>query len=312
MRVWIGAANSAKGPWTVQEILTGGEAWRGTPFVLDRRIINISNEQQLIGINLTNSQFKSSSNETDRSGAERDPQSQVIEFLRSTHKPDATLNFDKFSNEILLRRPRVNSDIAKMDKDKNAAVWGYRNFAIGNAPPVAWAQNKRLIVLSDGSLLMSFDPQSGKRRWALGLADYPLASPSRQVCSLNDSVFAASRGKLRCIDIQNGKIHYERYLGDTVTQWQTSIVWNDRSKSSTNSEVISDENHVSLQAIIAVWPVDVFRSQSSCLLLCDAENGEILQRLRADSEIRKLVFDRGGNGIVWTEKSLSGLRPITK
>ena len=156
---------------------------------------------------------------------------------------------------------------------------------------------------------MSFNPVDGARKWKAGLADFPVQAPIRQICQHNQTVFATSQGLLRGIDVSRGKVVIERYLGDVAAQWQTSVAWSaPRIADSADAEPKVDTRQN--PDLLAVWPLGISDSNRSSVLICDAETGSILQRLRADSEPRKLTLNQSGTGILWTATSLSGLRPV--
>jgi outer membrane protein assembly factor BamB len=195
------------------------------------------------------------------------------------------------------------------EPERKTRNWAYRNFSFGQAGPFAWPQQGELLVTIDGSLLASFDPGTGNKKWSTGLADFPLQSPARQACPCDDAVVATSQGTIRRISIKDGSLCWERYLGDTSLQWRTVVAWNgapDRRVTEARSDSPSAAGR---KALLAVWPLDLSGDADRAVLFCDAETGVITQRLRVDAEPKELMLNPAGHGILWTDKSITGLRP---
>jgi hypothetical protein len=204
---------------------------------------------------------------------------------------------------------QLNRSLAQGTRDglagRNSNFWEYLNFPIGQTSPIAWKQSGTLVAVADGSFLMSFDPENGTRRYSSGLSDFPIQNPRNQIAAHDDLVIAVSQGFLRGISIRDGKLRFEKYLGDTAPQWKTSVAWSARpGQGSANSAGERRSQH----CLLAVWALSVTDQREHSLLLCDGETGEITQRLRAESMPRDLALTEDGLGILWTEKSLIGLQ----
>lgn len=49
-RIWCATASSPRGKWTIDEVAAGGEPWQGTPVEMDGRIIGVSSDNHLVGV----------------------------------------------------------------------------------------------------------------------------------------------------------------------------------------------------------------------------------------------------------------------
>lgn len=306
LKTWIASVPSPLNPWTSFEISYGREAWQVAPFCLENRIIGMTSDQHLVGNEI--SRF-------DRSGTESsstsmvdgmDSKADIAKFLRQPNINEDLGVFEEFSRELSLRESKRRNGIQISGTEEAIKQWSYRNFAMGQSAPIAWAQKGQLLAVSDGSLLMSFNPETGQRKWMAGLADFPIQSPAVQTCCYHNTVYATSQGRLRGINIQTGKIQVENYLGDATAQWKTSVAWSSNQQQSLNEEL--GKQSIDHEALLAIWPVAVSEGRSFAIWLCDADRGEVVQRLHVDAEPRKIVIDPSGFGIVLTEQSISGLR----
>ena len=308
-RTWMATTTSPQAEWTIQQISSGGEPWQENPLGIGDRIIGLTRDQHLVGIEIPASPAASAIDSQSNRPPVPDPDSEIVEFLKRHRLSGFRMHHDELVNETFLPPAHKNISFTGNDSGQIAKHWTYQNFATGQATPIAWAQNSELLAVSDGSLLMSFNPVDGARKWKAGLADFPVQAPIRQICQHNQTVFATSQGLLRGIDVSRGKVVIERYLGDVAAQWQTSVAWSaPRIADSADAEPKVDTRQN--PDLLAVWPLGISDSNRSSVLICDAETGSILQRLRADSEPRKLTLNQSGTGILWTATSLSGLRPV--
>lgn len=186
--------------------------------------------------------------------------------------------------------------------------WDYSNFAMGLGPPMAFSFQNRLLVVVDGSRLVSFDPTRGTRQWSASLADFPLLLPRRQICAGNGRVFATSEGTLRAISATDGSIQMEQYLGDTTPQWRTTLAWKARAESETPATQTEAETGIRRGALIACWPIGSTNTKQHTIRLCDAETGVISQRLQFESEPREIAMNSDGFGIVWTNDRICAIQ----
>lgn len=200
-------------------------------------------------------------------------------------------------------------NLAGPDSNNNGTLrvtnrWSYNNFATGMGPPAAFSCRDQLLVAVDGSRLESFDPTAGKRKWSTGLADYPLKSPLRQICAVAGSVYATSQGTLRAISVVDGKVAFERYLGDVALQWRTTVAWIAR----TDDHATESRFRNRRKALIAAWPLEHSDTNRCTIRVCDAETGAISQQISMDGQPREFFIDPDGFGIVWTLDRITGLR----
>lgn len=303
LRTWIASTVNFRTPWSTREISHGNETWKTQPFSLENWIIGITSDQHLIGSDIaaSNREPKTSGNGSIIPGMDSNPE--IVEFLRQPNLGGDMGDFQQRSRDLFHLNPQLMPQATVAGKQKKQ--WAFRNFATGQASPIAWAQKGHLLALNDGSRLISFNPENGQRKWTAGLVDFPMQLPAVQTCSNNDSIYATSQGRLRGIDIHTGKIQFETYLGNSMPQWRTSVAWRSvpiHGLKETGSKSAADHD----EALLAIWPIGV--ADDSTIWLCDARQGELVQRLQVDSEPRKLVIDPGGSGVVWTRKSLSGLQ----
>ena len=156
---------------------------------------------------------------------------------------------------------------------------------------------------------MSFDPSTGIRKYSSALSGFPVQHPGDQIGTDGDLVFATSQGVLRGMSVHDGKLRFEKYLGDTAPQWKTTVAWTaDSGKGQANH---MNDNSRSGRCLLAVWALNLPDQRKREIVLCDSETGEVTQRLRVDSEPREFVIREDGCGILWTEKSLTGLKKLS-
>ena len=307
-RTWLATTSSPRNPWSVQEISTGGEPWSQPPFGGANRIIGLTREYHLVGLEIDEGSRRRRSSEANvPDGVEP---SEIVEFLRHPTPKNASSRFDEFPQGMIRRHPELNGGLHGRKLDRSAKSWEYRNFAIGQTTPFAWERRDQVLVVSDGSLLMSFNPANGKRKWSIGLADFPIESPAQQICVLGDTVFATSQGWLRGLDCKDGTSRIERFLGDAAPQWKTTVAWKSHETAAFISQPTTKDSLAPPCGLLAIWPRKTTTAAGSAILLCDAVTGEVTQRLHFDSEPKNIVIDSDGNGLVWTEKSLTGLQPL--
>ena len=323
IRTWVADAASPRGPWSIRKINSGGEPWKETPFALDQHLIGVSRDHSLKAIALDGSTVQKSGQPVRND--DRDDEitaafeANIAAILLESSEAEQIRNRDKFSKRLPYRQRKPRPDDAKMAPQLQATEWVYRNFAIGQGGPVAWKQKDQLLVAADGSLLTLFNATNGARAWSIGLADFPLAMPARQICRFENLVFATSQGVLRIIDIRQRETVKERFLGDATSQWQAMIAWTNLNHTQVVAKSIDRDNTPNvtgdvtvppISALLAIWPIPMELGRDSTILLCEARHGEIVQRIRVDSTPHKVLIDRSGIGVIWTQKSLSGLRSL--
>lgn len=214
------------------------------------------------------------------------------------------LGLDQPASQIT-RVGESNEEVADSSRTDR---WVHDNFAIGQAPPTAFARQQKLFVLVDGSQFASFDVSTGRRNWTTGLADFPLKSPCCQVCTDDECVFAASQGILRAVSFKDGSVCLEKYLGDTAPQWQTRLAWiaeQGQSRVQSAGDLISPGRR---KAVVACWPLTTSQDKVYQIRLCDAETGAIRQQLQVESAPQELLINADGYGLLWLSDRLFGLR----
>lgn len=243
-RLWKIQPPQAPNGWWLDDCQNVLESWLATPFVVNKRLIGISNIRHLIGQQLGSA----------------------------------------------------------FDSKKNR--WAFRNLPFGSADPVTFLHNDKLMVVADGNQLMSFDASTGNRLWTAGLTDIPMERPAHQICACNQNILATSRGVLRSISVIDGRSEFAEYLGDTSPQWRTVNVWDQPGHSHDGSSSIDRKTFV------AAWPLYPPNPDPlpSAIRICDGQSGRALQRIPVDSTPQGIALNPNGFGIVWTEKSLSGIR----
>jgi outer membrane protein assembly factor BamB len=186
--------------------------------------------------------------------------------------------------------------------------WMFSNFATGQTVPYAFSRRSELLVVADGMQLVSFDPSTGSRKWTADLADFPLKSPESQIGDHNSRIFATSQGQLRGISMIDGKVQVQNYLGDISPQWRTVVAWLPRDNQMLSP---SSQGSVALSAnrgLIATWPINSDKSRPTAIRFCDAETGTVRQQFQVDAEPKALVLNHVGDGFVWMDGTITGLR----
>ncbi|MEI8018648.1 MAG: PQQ-binding-like beta-propeller repeat protein [Schlesneria sp.] len=306
-RTWMATASTPRNRWSIDKIAVNGELWHAAPIVMQDRIIGITNELHMVGQKFANQPSDRSDREKPVFTGSPPSKSGGVEFLTHDEVLEFASRLDDEGKDYVLQQ--LNRSLAQGTRDglagRNSNFWEYLNFPIGQTSPIAWKQSGTLVAVADGSFLMSFDPENGTRRYSSGLSDFPMQNPRNQIAAHDDLVIAASQGFLRGISIRDGKLRFEKYLGDTAPQWKTSVAWSARpGQGSANSAGERRSQH----CLLAVWALSVTDQREHSVLLCDGETGEITQRLRAESRPRDLALTEDGQGILWTEKSLIGLQ----
>ena len=305
-RTWMATAESPRSRWSIDKIPVDGELWHAAPMVIQDRIIGITNDLHMVGQKYANPPIDWPESEKSVVTGLPQEKSDRVKFSSDDEVFKFATSLDNEVKAYVLRQ--LNRTAAQRTHDdltrRNSNFWEYHNFPIGQARPIAWSQAGNLVAVADGSLLLSFDPGKGTRRYTSGLSNFPMRNPGNQICIHDDLVFAASQGFLRGISVRDGKLRFETYLGDAATQWKTTVAWTapPRLEFANNPGEIHSKN-----CLLATWPLSVNQRQHA-VLLCDSMTGEITQRLRVESEPRELLLTEGGQGILWTEKSLLGLQ----
>ena len=306
-RTWMATASTPRNRWSIDKIAVDDVLWHASPIVIQDRIIGITNELHMVGQKFANQPSDPPDREKPVFTGSPPSKSGGVEFLTHDEVLEFASRLDDEVKDYVLQQ--LNRSLAQGTKDelarRSSNFWEYHNFPIGQASPIAWKQSGILVAVADGSFLMSFDPDNGTRRYSSGLSDFPMQNPGSQIGAHDDLVFAASQGFLRGISIRDGKLRFEKYLGDTAPQWKTSVAWTARPRQGSANN--SGERR-SQHCLLAVWATSVTDEREHSVLLCDGETGEITQRLRAESKPRDLALTEDGQGILWTEKSLIGLQ----
>lgn len=284
-RTWMATAKSPRDRWQIEQVSESGEPWQTPPINIGTGFFNTTSDRQLVRLQLKEPPPSSHS--------EIDP-----------------------PNPADIEEPAIFGNIEPPDETRSmlsTTRWTYKSFATAQAPPFAFAVHQNLLAVSDAMQINSFDPNTGARQWLTGLADYPLTDPQRQICAQGNLLFAASQGTLRCADLRNGTVCFEHYLGDTFPQWQTMVAWASSDRMAGESAVSKGQPNTSSKipsgptALIAAWPLTATKPGSVDIRLCDAKTGAVLQRLHVDALPRKLIIDADGNGVLWTDRRLSGV-----
>ena len=311
IRSWIASAPTPRNRWSIRELNVKSELWHATPLVIQDRLIGITNDFHLVGQNLACRQ-KDEAN-AGKSHATSLPQPNTSEAKYSAKEEELifTRQLDDAAKAFVMQQLNRSVSLSPIDdiKDSNAVAWKFQNFPFGQVSPIGWIQSETLVTVADGSLLMSFDPSTGIRKYSSALSGFPVQHPGDQIGTDGDLVFATSQGVLRGMSVHDGKLRFEKYLGDTAPQWKTTVAWTaDSGKGQANH---MNDNSRSGRCLLAVWALNLPDQRKREIVLCDSETGEVTQRLRVDSEPREFVIREDGCGILWTEKSLTGLKKLS-
>ena len=137
-------------------------------------------------------------------------------------------------------------------------LWTFRGgMSFAHVDPVPWTTHQHLLLTVDGTTLVEINRDTGRVVWSAGLCDLPLIDPARQVIATDDSALAASHDLLRCVSLKNGERRWEQFLGAGGEQWQVAVCG----------------------PLIAAWPMPSRDSSAMSVVWCDADSGQIVQRL---------------------------------
>jgi hypothetical protein len=311
-------ASSPREAWRIEQLSTGGEPWRDRPVSLDSGIFGTTSDHRLTGIewNAPTGGLSAGSSPSDQTNSIRVTIPGFSSESSNEHQTDTVPDSSQ---------PSISK-----------SQWSYQGFAIGQGPPYAFTARQNVFVISDGMQVAAFDSSTGRRQWWSGLADFPIANPALQACAFEDVVFAASQGTLRGVDLRSGSVRFERYLGDTSTQWRTTVAWmtpdepnkvesaiGARTRASEiRRTAFSDERPTTgldrsgpsisapghPKALIAAWPLTEPGTKPGFIRVCDIDTGVVLQQLTVDALPHELVIRENGAGILWTEGRLSGMK----
>ncbi len=306
-RIWMATAANPRSRWSIGRIDVDFEPWQAAPMIIQDRIVGITSELHLVGQKFTNPRTDWSESGKSVVTESLHEKSDFVKYSANDEVLKFATHLDDEVKAYVLQQ--LNRSMAQRIKEEltrtNRSFWEYQNFPIGQALPISWRQSGILVAVADGSLLMSFDPENGTRRYSSILTDFSMQNPENQISTHHDLVFATSQGVLRGISIRDGKVRFEKYLGDAASQWKTTVAWPPRPRRELAN--MSDETR-SEHCLVAVWAKSAPDQRQHTVLLCDGETGEITQRLRIESPPRELVLTEGGQGILWTEKKLLGLQ----
>lgn len=166
-------------------------------------------------------------------------------------------------------------------------LWTYRGgMSFAHVDPVPWTTRQHLLLTVDGTTLIDINRDTGRVIWSAGLCDLPLIDPARQVIATNEVAFAASRGVLRSVSLTNGERRWERFLGQGGEQWQVA----------------------KCGPLIAAWPMDSRGSAPASVVWCDANSGQIVERLGLPTKTRSVsvIGDERG-AVVLTDANVIAL-----
>jgi outer membrane protein assembly factor BamB len=105
-----------------------------------------------------------------------------------------------------------------------AGDWTYRGgMSQAHADPWLFRDGDRLGLLIDGGTLALLDPASGERLRAVGLADWPIREPARQIAVANGLVVAGWKATLRAVSLQSGEIVWEQSLPPGIDEWIVQV-----------------------------------------------------------------------------------------
>ena len=308
-RTWLATANSPHDRWDVNQIQVAGEPWQAAPIRLCNRVIGVNQQFHLVC--KTNEQGTSTRQESEGAEQTQPPRLNPDEVVIRRRSPRAgdIPGFEALSSLYVWRhRDPTPLSAVPLQQVTKLNEWEYRNFSLGNAIPFLWPHKRELTVIADGTSLVSFDPLTGRRKWSTPLADFPIQRPDHQVTGSQTTLYAASQGTLRGISLVDGHIRFESYLGDIAPQWRSTLIWSDRSTLSGIEPTSDTDDGLTNQDIIATWPISQKPDQSRRVIICCGVTGEIVQSLSVDGEPKEIAFSQDGRGIVWTEKSLTGLQ----
>jgi outer membrane protein assembly factor BamB len=153
--------------------------------------------------------------------------------------------------------------------------------------PVLWRHGERLFVTMDGTTLSEIDTRTGSPLWASGIAESPLVDPSRQVTTNGEAAFAASRGLLRAVSLQDGTQLWRRFIGEDQDQWQVAVCGGN----------------------VAAWPV----SNPKAITWCNVSNGQPLQKSKLPDQTRRVKVEPTETGcLVISDSGIRALRSMNQ
>jgi outer membrane protein assembly factor BamB len=172
------------------------------------------------------------------------------------------------------------------------APWKYEGpLSWSNVPPAMLSNGEALLAVIDGNTLCRLDPDSGARRWSRPAARSPIQQPRRSMVLADRHVFLAADGFVRAIDLEQGSLVWETFVG-------------------------TPEDSTGLAAVgnrLVVFPAELRTGTPPRMVRLDQSTGRVEQSLRLDPGAergRVNVTSSWGRPVVQVGRSIQVFGPL--
>lgn len=205
------------------------------------------------------------------------------------------VRFGQAGMAVSLRSHRMIG-FPSMEGDKrlrlSLAVWKYEGpLSWSNVQPAMLSNGDALLAVIDGDTLTRLDPDSGARVWSRPAARSPIPQPRRSVVVTGRHVFLAADGFVRAIDLEQGSLLWETYVG--------------KPEDATCLAAIGDR--------LVVFPAEVRAGTALRMVRLDQSTGRVEQSLRLNPGAergRVNVTPSWGRPVVQVGRSIQVFGPL--
>lgn len=184
----------------------------------------------------------------------------------------------------LLKQPQQNMNSSETG-------WKHKVKSLTHGSPELFRNGEALIVIEDAQFGVRLDPQTGEVMWKVSLGPLPLADVIDAAVLTDTHLVAVSDGILRAISVDSGKLVWRCHLGPGE--------WNLRTHGNTIVGFPVTETNESHE-----------NTESLFLVVCAADSGRLIQRLRLSGNSSRRSFLAGSDtGCLIDGDRLIGLRP---
>lgn len=146
--------------------------------------------------------------------------------------------------------------------------WKHKASGTTHGLPEILTAGNTMVAIEDRQFATRIDAENGKPLWRRPISTTPIANVGAATVLTSGSLFAASDQVVRAFSVEDGSSKWERYLGPG--QWRIRL---------SNGALICVESASGVAK-------QTFASTANSIVILDSASGEIVQRLRFDSELR--------------------------
>lgn len=172
------------------------------------------------------------------------------------------------------------------------APWRYEGpMSWSNVLPTMLSNGEALLAVIDGNTLCRLDPESGTRRWSRPAARMPMKEPRRSIVVTGQHAFLAADGFVRAIELEQGTLAWETYVGAPEISTGLAAVGNR----------------------LVAFPAELRADEEAHIVRLEQSTGRIEQLLKVDSSVergRVEVAAPGGRPVVQVGRTIQVFGPL--